>query len=155
MFKPLTPEQNMEILGKTGEKIVCNFYSRKGKIVEQSINNYDSDKDLTVDGARIEVKTQVPFITKSSFTFKPNQLRKCLQADGIIFVSVPNKMRPHYSSGKVYLANPSDLKYNKHKTKDGRDMILVPITQDALQELFTLTEQECEELMKYSVSSWM
>jgi hypothetical protein len=144
----------MEILGKTGEKIVSNFYSRKGKIVEQSINNFDSGKDMMVDGAKVEVKTQVPFVIKNAFSFRKNQLRKCLNADGVVFVSVPNSVKPHWSDGKVYLIEPSALKYSFYTTKDGREMVLIPIDQPDMMEIYVMTQEECAELQKYTSSEW-
>ena len=153
-YNKLTREQNMEILGKTGEKIVSNFYSRKGKIVEQSINNFDSGKDMMVDGAKVEVKTQVPFVIKNAFSFRKNQLRKCLNADGVVFVSVPNSVKPHWSDGKVYLIEPSALKYSFYTTKDGREMVLIPINQPDMMEIYVMTQEECAELQKYTSSEW-
>lgn len=153
-YNKLTREQNMEILGKTGEKIVSNFYSRKGKIVEQSINNFDSGKDMMVDGAKVEVKTQVPFVIKNAFSFRKNQLRKCLNADGVVFVSVPNSVKPHWSDGKVYLIEPSALKYSFYTTKDGREMVLIPIDQPDMMEIYVMTQEECAELQKYTSSEW-
>lgn len=154
MNHTLTREQNMEILGKTGEKIVANFYSRKGKIVEQAINHFDNTKDMTVDGAKVEVKTQVPFVLKNAFSFRKNQLRKCLSADGVVFVSVPNSVKPHWSDGKVYLIEPSKLKYNHYKTKDGREMVLIPINQPDMIEMYQISQEECGELQKYTSSEW-
>lgn len=150
----LTPQQCMEILGKTGEKIVSNYYSKQGKIVEQAINNFDSTKDMLVDGKKIEVKTQVPFVMKSSFTFKENQLRKCLNADYVVFVSVPNGTMKHYSDGKVYAIESKKLKYNFYTTKDGRKMVLVAIGQPDMEKLFNMSPEECQELQKYTISSW-
>lgn len=144
----------MEILGKTGEKIVSNYYSRNGSIVEQAINNFDSTKDMLVDGKKIEIKTQVPFVIKSSFTFRQNQLTKCLNADTVVFVSVPNSTKSHYSEGKVYAIESKKLKYDYYTTKDGRKMILIAIGQPDMKELFVMSEDECKELQKYTISSW-
>jgi hypothetical protein len=150
----LTREQNIEILGKTGEKIVSNFFSKSGKIVEQAINNFDSTKDMVVDGKKIEVKTQVPFVLKSSFTFRKNQLRKCLNADQVVFVSIPNGTMKHYSDGKVYSIDSKKLKYDLYTTKDGREMVLINIGQPDMIELYKMSDEECKELMKYTTSSW-
>lgn len=154
MKNDLTHNQCIEILGKTGEKIISNFFSKIGKVVEHSINNFDSTKDMTVDGQKIEVKTQVPFVMKNAFTFKKNQLKKCLGVDKVIFVSVPNSIVSHYSAGKVYEIESSKLKYNFYITKDGRDMILIDINQPDMKELFQMSIDECKELQKYTVSSW-
>lgn len=144
----------MEILGKTGEKIVSNYYSKQGKIVEQAINNFDSTKDMLIDGKKIEVKTQVPFVIKSSFTFKEKQLTKCLNADTVVFVSVPNSVKSHYSEGKVYAIESKNLKYDFYTTKDGRKMVMIAIGQPDMKELFQMSKEECQELQKYTISSW-
>jgi len=142
-------------LGRAGESIVLNWYSEQGMKVKASIDQYDSHKDALIDGKWAEVKTQVPFVYRDSFTIKPNQLRKCQNVCRLIFVSVPNAKENHYSAGKVYCIFPEDgLQYNKYTTKDGRDMILIPIKQDGMREIFEMTEEEQKILQRYSVSSW-
>lgn len=142
-------------LGRAGETIVMNHFSRSGSIVESSVNQFDAQKDMVIDGnKKIEVKTQVPFVKKDAFTFKQNQLKKCLEADELYFVSVPNRKMEHYSAGKVYRADPKKMRYDSYKTQDGREMIVIPIQQEALVEAFEMTEQERELLQSYSVSKW-
>lgn len=141
-------------LGRAGETIVINYFNRKGIVVESSVDQYDSQKDMLAKGKKIEVKTQVPFISKNSFSFKRDQLAKCLTVDWVFFVSVPNEKRKHYSSGKVYAIESKNLQYSGHETKDGRKMILVPIDQEGMKELFSMTEEECKILQRYSVSDW-
>lgn len=142
-------------LGRAGETIVMNHFSRSGNIVEASVNQFDSQKDMIVDGTRkIEVKTQVPFVMKDAFTFKQNQLKKCLEADEIYFVSVSNRKMEHFSAGKVYRADPKNMKYDSYKTQDGRQMIIIPIKQDAIVEAFSMTDEECDLLQSYSISKW-
>jgi hypothetical protein len=145
---------NIEMLGRAGETIIANYCRKHGQIVDASVDQYDSEKDMIIDGLRCEVKTQVPWVVKNSFTFKPNQLKKCLNADRVIFISVPNGTKPHWSDGKVFLIKSSELQYKKDKTKDGRDMILVPINQPGMKELFTISEEERKILHKYSASAW-
>lgn len=141
-------------LGRAGETIVLNWFSSKGIPFQVSVDQYDSQKDMIAEGKKIEVKTQVPFVMKDAFTFKENQLRKCLNADYVYFVSVPNEKRPHHSAGKVYRIESIQLKYDYYTTKDGRKMVLVPIKQEAMQELFEMTEKEAKILQRYSVSGW-
>jgi hypothetical protein len=145
---------NIEILGKTGEKIVSNLYSRQGKIVEMAIDNFDRCKDMLVDGSKVEVKTQVPFVLKNAFSFRKNQLRKCLNADFVTFVSVPNNVKPHWSDGKVYQIESSKMKYTSYNTNDGREMVLIPINQADMVEVYQMSQEECVELKKYTTSSW-
>lgn len=141
-------------MGRAGESLVINYYNSIHANVKVSIDQYDSNKDLVVDDQRIEVKTQVPFINKDAFTFKKNQLRKCLNADKVIFVSVPNKQRPHFSAGKAYVIESASIQYSTYRTRDGRDMVLIPIKQDGMMELFTMSDKEGEILQRYSISGY-
>lgn len=140
-------------LGRAGETIIFNYFVKNGKKVEVSVNQFDSQKDMIVEGKNIEVKTQVPFITKNSFSFKKNQLKKCVSADEVYFISVPTK-KNHFSEGKVYSIRGSDIQYKEFKTKDGREMILVPIEQENMKLVFEVSEEERELLVRYSSSNW-
>jgi hypothetical protein len=147
-------ENSQMRLGQVGEIIVMNHFSKKGSVVEASINPYDRQKDMIIDDKKIEVKTQVPFVNKNAFTIRENQLKKCLEVDELFFISVPNKQKEHHSSGKVYIANPKTLQYKNYQTRDGRKMILIPIEQESVKEVFTMSEEECMMLQKYSISGW-
>lgn len=151
MFDTEAPQAKM---GRAGETIVHNWLNKNGFLVEASVDQYDSEKDMLVNGKKIEVKTQVPFIMKDAFSILQKQLNKCLKADVVYFVSVPNSTRKHYSDGKVYRIDSNKIKYQFHKTKDGRQMILIPIKQPDLQEVFQMSKKECEILQRYSVSKW-
>jgi len=150
----MSKKGNIEMLGRAGESIIQNYCTAAGQKVVASVDQYDNQKDFIIDGLKVEVKTQVPYIYKNAFSFKPNQLKKCKNADRVIFISVPNKEKPHHSDGKVYLIKSSEMKYYPYKTKDGRDMIAVPIDQEGMDELFVISDQDCKTLQKYSASSW-
>lgn len=147
-------DESQAKLGRAGETIVLNWLSKQGIIFEAAVDQFDNRKDVVADGKKIEVKTQVPFVNANSFTFKDNQLKKCMNADYVYFVSVPNKKRPHSSDGKVYCIESSKIQAQLYTTKDGRNMILVPIDQEHMQEVFTMSDEECKILQKYSVSAW-
>ena len=151
MFDKDGPQAKM---GRAGETIVQNWLNKNGFVVEASVDQYDSEKDMLVEGKKIEVKTQVPFIMKDAFSILQKQLNKCLKADFVYFVSVPNSTKKHYSDGKVYRIESNKIKYQFHKTKDGRQMILIPIKQPDMKEVFQMTTKECEILQRYSVSKW-
>lgn len=141
-------------MGRAGENIVQNYLSGKGHTIKISIDQYDSEKDMLVNGKKVEVKTQVPFIMKDAFSIKENQLKKCLSADMVYFVSVPSKVRKHHSDGKVYIIESGKMEYHLHKTQDGRKMILIPIKQPDMIEAFSMLPLESEILQSYSVSKW-
>lgn len=139
-------------LGELGEKFVGEHYTTLNHQVILSDNKFDSEKDMTIDGFKVEVKTQVPFIMKDAFTIKLNQLKKCYRADVVYFVSVPTGVRKHYSDGKVYRITQGNFKVDVHTTKDGREMAIIPIKQ--LEEVFTLTPKQCKILQEHSISAW-
>lgn len=145
---------SIEMLGRAGETIIANYCTSAGQKVVMSVDQYDSNKDMTVDGLMIEVKTQVPFVYKNAFTFRKNQLRKCTNADLVLFISVPARDKPHHSYGKVYMIKSEKLQYSDYITKDGREMILIPINQKDMEEFFILTKEECDILQRYSTSAW-
>lgn len=150
-FDTESPQAKM---GRAGETIVLNWFSSNGVKFKASVDQYDSQKDILVEEKKIEVKTQVPFVFKNAFSFRDNQLRKCLNADFVYFVSVPNDEKPHHSAGKVYRIESKKMVHQFYTTKDGRKMVLVPINQEDMQELFTMTDEEARILQRYSVSGW-
>lgn len=141
-------------MGRAGETIVSNWFIKKGYPVTASVDQYDSSKDMIIGGQRVEVKTQVPFVNKDAFSFRDSQLKKCKNADMVFFVSVPAKTKDHFSYGKVYCVESKNMEYTTYLTKDNRRMILVPINQSGMIEVFTMTQEEQEILNKYSISDW-
>jgi hypothetical protein len=151
----MTKEELMNELGLAGEKIVINMLSGEGCRIQSSINKYDSEKDLLVDGQyKVEVKTQVPFIMKNAFTFKPNQLRKCRAVDVLYFVSVPAPRHADKWAGWIFRAEPKNFVTTSYTTKDGREMILINRDQPALIPVRKMTDEEAKELQKYTVSGY-
>lgn len=146
--------QMMDILGRMGEKYVSNYLAKQGVVVEQALNHFDNKKDLTGNGKTIEVKTQVPFIKEKAITIKPNQLRKCRGVDILYFVCVPAPSKPFKWEGWLFKADPKTFKTRTRKTKDGRNMVLIDIEQDALEPVEKLTDSHIEQLKKYTVSKY-
>lgn len=149
-----TEDDQKTRMGKIGETIFANFCSARGYKIEVSIDPFDPKKDMMVDGLTTEVKTQVPYVYKNAFTFKPNQLKKCLTVERLIFVSVPNHKTHHHSDGKIYEINPKKMRYYSYITKDGRNMVAIPIDQIDMKELFTMAKEDATLLQKYSSSKW-
>lgn len=84
-----TAESNQIKLGKLGEKLVA--YVLNGQL---SNDEYDRNKDMTVLGNSVEVKTQVRYKQYGVFSIKLpnglglglNNLIKCFTVDRLIFV---------------------------------------------------------------------
>jgi hypothetical protein len=151
-MKEMSREQKMNELGLTGEKIVTNMLNRlhPGLVIEHSVNKFDSEKDMLVDGRKVEVKTETPYVLKDSFSFRPNQLKKCRNVDVLYIVSVPHVKYKHHSDGWVYRIDPSNFKTYNYKTSYGIEMVGIPIRQDSVMPVYKMSEEEIKELMKYS-----
>lgn len=144
----------MNELGLMGEKIIINYLSEEGHIVKHSVDKYDSEKDLIVEGKKVEVKTQVPFLLENSFTFKPDQLRKCRNVDVLYFVSVPANKHNDKWAGWIFEADPKKFVTRQRTTKDGRVMILIDRNQPALKPIKRVSAEEMEQLQRYTVSEY-
>jgi hypothetical protein len=144
-------------LGLEGEKVVVEMLRQLDLDVYHVYddNKYDREKDILVDGKyKVEVKTQAPFVKLNSFSFFPNQLIKCTQADVLYFVSVPHPTWPHFSDGWVYRAVPNKFQYKEWKDRWGKDRILIPIEQEALIPIFKMDEKKCKELQSLISSDY-
>lgn len=148
----MSKEDKMNELGLMGEKIVTNMLNREhpGLVIEHSINKFDSEKDMLVDGKKVEVKTESPYVFKNCFSFRPSQLKKCRSVDVLYIVSVPHVKFKHFSDGWVYRIKPDEFKTIKYVTKYGVEMVGIPIEQDAVIAVYKMTNEEISELMKYS-----
>ncbi len=145
---------NQEILGKTGEKIVSNYFQRQRMIVEHSIDNFDREKDLIVEGKNVEVKTMQPYVYKNAFSFRKNQLKKCKSVDRFVIVSVPPLINVKYKYGGKIFEVTSNFSYFEYTTKFGMEMFGINIEQAAVTELYTLSTPENIELLKYATSAY-
>jgi hypothetical protein len=148
-MKKLSKEQMADALGTVGEKLAANYFAKNGFNVEISPFKYDSQKDMTIDNKKVEVKTQAPFIKFNSFTIRPNQLQKCKTVDCLIFVVAPHPKYKHFSDGGIYQVLFKKCIYTNWIDKSGTPRILISINQDAVKKLFQVTEDEANELTKY------
>jgi len=148
----LSREEKMNELGLMGEKVVTNMLNRMypGLVIEHSINKFDSEKDMLVDGKKVEVKTESPYVFKNCFSFRPNQLKKCRNVDVLYIVSVPHVKFKHFSDGWVYRLDAKNFQTFSYVTKFGIEMIGIPIKQESVIPVYKMSSEEVQELMKYS-----
>jgi len=96
-------------IGEFGEKLVKHLFEKRGSTVVLSSDQFDMNKDLTIDGIETEIKTQTPFycyknpstkkieesftvpITTNTSLTVYNQLSKVLNVQQLIFVELPKK----------------------------------------------------------------
>jgi len=149
-------EEMMNELGLAGEKIVASMLSKLGCQIDPSYNKYDSEKDLLVDGKRVEVKTQIPLFIKKAFTFSPSQLQKCRSVDALYFNAIPNPNKKYDlpENGWIYRVEPDKFEFEKWNDKSGEPRILVPIKQNCIYPVQRLTEEQIKYLQSYTTSSY-
>jgi hypothetical protein len=89
MSSSLNRKERVRTLGALGENIVADYFSSKGCQVSQSEDWFDDEKDMTIDGKTVEVKTLMPIYKFNSFCLPIEQGRKCEGVDRLIFVKIP------------------------------------------------------------------
>jgi len=147
----------IDILGRTGEKIVANYLRSLGRMVVESIDHFDNQKDFLVDGAKVEVKTEQPYVMKNCFSFRENQLRKCQFVDMLYIVSVPPLIDVNYKWGGMIFEvdnNNSSFQFFSYVTKSKLNMIGIPIDQPAINPVYNLSLEEKQMLIKYATSAY-
>jgi hypothetical protein len=125
-----------------------------GLRVEQSINKYDSEKDMLVDGYKVEVKTETPYVMKNCFSFRPNQLKKCSTVDVLYIVSVPHPKYTCKADGWIYRVDPKTFKTFNYKTRNGIEMVGIKFDQEAVVPVQKMSDDEIKELKKYTVTQY-
>lgn len=148
MYTKSSDFKNKE-LGTLGEKIIANYFNSMGIISILSENPFDSEKDLLIAGKNVEVKTLVPMIKDKSFMIKRNQLNKIKNSYRTYFIAVPlNKLNNPYS-GKVYELDPTKMTTVDSLTEHLiADNICIPINQDAMRHIHTITNKHTLDYMK-------
>ena len=151
----MTRARKIELMGKTGEKIVANFLQEKGHKVKYSIDNFDTKKDFLMDDKTVEVKTLQPYVLANSLSFRKKQLKKCKEVDVLYFVNVPALFKREYKyNGKIFEVDTKHFSYKEYTTKSGIEMIALPIEQPAVKIVGECSDEEQRELLRYADSDY-
>jgi hypothetical protein len=144
------------LLGLLGERIVAKVLRDSGYSVEESLNVFDPNKDMLVNGKKVEVKCQVPYLIQDAFGVSPSQLRKLLSCRYVFWVSVPPKTIDDSKSGWVYAMDTSiDVKYHYANTKSGRELVYFPRTQPAMKVIYKIDDMNLLNHLKELSSSYL
>jgi hypothetical protein len=153
----LTEKQRIELIGALGEDIVNKVLKEAGFNIIKSEDKYDSEKDFTVEGLKVEVKTGVPWYTERALSIEANQYRKCYNADYVIFVCTPSKGLTSISTtkydGNIYIVNPKEVSWRTKQTKDGRSKYLININQPGVKLCHKITDSKFLDRVKYLTTS--
>ena len=145
------------LLGMIGERIVASYLRKNGHNVEESLNVFDMEKDMLVDGNKVEVKTQVPIVIEDSFGVTPSQMMKIKGSHRVYFVSVPLQNSNDELEGAIFELDPADpmLKAHRWTTHKGREMICFPRRQTAMKIIHHITDEKILKQLKMLSTSYM
>jgi hypothetical protein len=153
----LTEKQRIELIGALGEDIVNKVLKEAGFNIIKSQDKYDSEKDFTVEGLKVEVKTVVPWFTEKALTIDASQYGKCYNADYVIFVCVPSKGLTNLSTntydGNIYVVNPKEVRWRTKETKNGLPKCLININQPGVKLCHKITDSNVLNRMKSLTTS--
>jgi len=140
-----------------GERIVASYLRKCGHEVEESLNVFDTEKDMLVDGNKVEVKTQVPIVVEDSFGITPNQKAKVMGSHRVYFLSVPLHKTEDDLEGTIFEMDPLDpsLKAHKWLTHKGREMICFPRRQAAMKQVYRISDERILKQLKMLSTSYL
>jgi hypothetical protein len=145
------------LLGVIGERIVASILRKQGMSVEESLNVFDTEKDMLVDGNRVEVKTQVPIMIEDSFGVTMSQKNKIMNSHRVYFVSVPPQKNQDPLAGSIFEMDPGNpqLKAHKWRTYSGREMLCFPRRQPAMKLIHQITDEVILQQLKDLTTTYM
>lgn len=138
-----------------GERIVAKVLRDAGHAVEESLDIFDSEKDLTVNGHLVEVKSQVPLLFKDSFSVPLNQMKKLKESQAVYWVSIPPKVANDKYSGCVFQMNPRKCTHEIWTMKSGAQMMLFPRQQEAMKIVYKVEDAKILNQMKQLSCSYL
>lgn len=150
-----TPSERKILIGMIGERIVAHYLRKAGHDVEESLNVFDSEKDMLVDGYPVEVKTQIPVVIEDSFAIAPNQKTKLMNCHRVYFVSIPTKRGDDLAGGIFELNPKNEFKAHKWTRSDGNTMICIPRRQPAMKLVATVTDEGVLNQLKKLTTSYL
>jgi hypothetical protein len=155
--KPKQPPGIQKVLlGMIGERIVASILRVKGHQVEESLNVFDSEKDMLVDGFPVEVKTQVPYMIEDSFAVLPSQLKKLTACHRVYWVCVPLKNFDDLA-GTIFEMDPKseNLKAHRVRRHDGAEVVCFPRRQSAMKLIGKVNDENILKQLRYLSTSYL
>lgn len=143
------------LLGMLGEKIVAKHFRDSGHQVEESLNVFDSDKDMVIDGYNVEVKTNAPLIYYDSFSFKKGQYNKIMNAHRVYWVSVPLQTQNDQFAGCVFEMDPKVAKLHTITFSSGQTAIGLRRQQDGMKIIHRIEDPNILKQLKELSSSYL
>ena len=143
------------LLGMLGEKIVAKHFRDSGHQVEESLNVFDSDKDMIIDGNNVEVKTNAPLIYYDSFSFPKSQYNKIMNSYRVYWVSVPLQTQDDQFAGCIFEMDPKVAKLHTIKFNSGATVIGLRRQQEGMRVIHKIEDPTLLKQLKELSSSYL
>jgi hypothetical protein len=143
------------LLGMLGEKIVAKHFRDSGHQVEESLNVFDSDKDMIIDGNNVEVKTNAPLIYYDSFSFAKGQYNKIMNSHRVYWVSVPLQTQDDRFAGCIFEMDPKVAKLHTIKFNSGTTTIGLRRQQEGMKIIHKIEDPNLLKQLKELSSSYL
>lgn len=143
------------LLGILGEKIVAKHFRDSGHQVEESLDVFDSDKDMIIDGNNVEVKTNAPLIYYDSFSFPKSQYNKIINSHRVYWVSVPLQTQEDPFAGCIFEMDPKVAKLHTIKFRSGTTAIGLRRQQEGMKVIYKIEDPKLLKQLKELSSSYL
>ena len=143
------------LLGMLGEKIVAKHFRDAGCIVDESLNVFDSTKDMVIDGKNAEVKTNAPLLYYDSFSIPQNQYNKIMNSHRVYWLSVPLQTKEDQFAGCIFEMDPNVAKVHQIKFSDGRSVIGLKRQQPGMRVIHKIEDPTLLKHLKELSSSYL
>lgn len=128
------------LLGILGEKIVAKHFRDSGHQVDESLDIFDSEKDMLIDGNKIEVKTNVPLIYYDSFSFSKSQYNKIINSHRVYWVSVPLQTQEDPYAGCIFEMDPKVATLHTITFNSGKSTIGLRRNQNGMKVVYKIKD---------------
>lgn len=138
-----------------GEKIVAKHFRDSGHQVEESLNVFDSDKDMIIDGNNVEVKTNAPLIYYDSFSFPKGQYNKIMNSYRVYWVSVPLQTQEDPFAGCIFEMDPKVAKLHTITFNSGQTTIGLRRQQEGMRVIYKIEDPVLLKQLKELLSLYL
>jgi hypothetical protein len=143
------------LLGMLGEKIVAKHFRDNGHQVDESLNVFDSDKDMIIDGNNVEVKTNAPLIYFDSFSIPKGQYNKIMNSHRVYWVSVPLQTKDDQFSGCIFEMDPKIAKLHTITFNSGQTTIGLKRQQEGMKIIHRIEDRSLLNHLRDLSSSYL
>jgi hypothetical protein len=143
------------LLGMLGEKIVAKYFRDAGCVVDESLNIFDSEKDMIIDGNNVEVKTNAPLIYYDSFSIPNGQYNKIMNSHRVYWISVPLQTKEDQFAGCIFEMDPKVAQLHNITFHTGNTITAIKRQQEGMKIIHKIEDKALLNHLKSLSTSYM